>query len=106
MIRTGLNDFPGKYEDPQFVESLFHEGGAGIWYWSNPNLAREELTEAGFEIVAYGGMEGFAGGMAPIINKLAEANPRAYAEVLKAAIYSSELASYRDSTDHLHLVVT
>jgi S-adenosylmethionine-dependent methyltransferase len=106
LIRTGLTDFPEQYENPQFVQSMFHEGGLGIWYWSNPNLARGELTEAGFETVAYGGMEGFAGGMAPIINRLAKEHPRAYNEVLKAAVESTELASYRDSTDHLHWVVT
>lgn len=106
LIRTGLTDFPQHYENPQFVTSMFHEGGLGIWYWSNPDLARAELTEAGFETVAYGGMEGFAGGMAPIIDRLAKEYPRAYNEVLMAAIESTELACYRDSTDHLHLVVT
>jgi S-adenosylmethionine-dependent methyltransferase len=106
LIRTGLTHFPEKYEDPQFVQSMFHEGGVGIWYWSNPDLAKGELTEAGFDTLAYGGMEGFAGGMAAVINKLAAENPRAYEQVLKAAVDSSELAPFRDSTDHLHLVVT
>jgi ubiquinone/menaquinone biosynthesis C-methylase UbiE len=36
LIRTGLTDFPGHYVDPQFVQSMFREGGLGIWYWSNP----------------------------------------------------------------------
>jgi hypothetical protein len=51
-------------------------------------------------------MEGFAGGMASIINRLAQEHPRADDEVLIAAVESSEMTAYRDATDHLHLVVT
>jgi SAM-dependent methyltransferase len=105
LIRTGLTDFPERYESRQFVESLFSEGGLGIWHWSNPNLARDELREAGFKTVAYGGMEGFTAGMAGVIDKLARDNPRAYEKVLNAAIESSEMPQYRDSADHLHFIV-
>jgi ubiquinone/menaquinone biosynthesis C-methylase UbiE len=106
LIRTGITDFPEHYKDPQFVQSMFREGGLGIWYWSNPDLAREELAEAGFQTLGYAGAEGFAGGMQPIINQLAKENPRAYDEVLKAAVESSELARYRDATEHIKFVVT
>jgi ubiquinone/menaquinone biosynthesis C-methylase UbiE len=106
LIRTGVTDFPKRYENPEFVRSMFHEGGLGIWYWSNPDLAREELAEAGFQTIGYAGAEGFAGGMQPIINRLAQENPRAYDEVLKAAVESSELACYRDATEHIKFVVT
>lgn len=106
LIRTGLTDFPERFSDPAFVQGLFHEGGLGIWYWSNPELAQAELAEAGFETVAYGGMEGFAGGLAPIINRLATEHPAAYAAVVQAAVESSELPQFRDATDHLHLIVT
>jgi S-adenosylmethionine-dependent methyltransferase len=106
LIRTGLTDFPEHYKDPQFVQSMFHEGGLGIWYWSNPDLAQAELAEAGFQTIVYAGAEGFAGGMQPIINRLAQENARAYDEVLKAAVESSELARYRDATEHIKFVVT
>src|SRR5262249_7730735 len=106
LLRTGLNDFPEKFADPAFVQSMFHEGGLGIWYWSNPDLMRAELAEAGFSVVAYGGMEGFAAGMANTINRLALETPAAYTEVVKAAIESVELPQYRDATDHLHWIVT
>ncbi len=106
LIRTGITDFPEHYKDPQFVQSMFREGGLGIWYWSNPDLAREELAEAGFQTLGYAGAEGFAGGMQPIINQLAKENSRAYDEVLKAAVESSELARYRDATEHIKFVVT
>jgi ubiquinone/menaquinone biosynthesis C-methylase UbiE len=106
LIRTGLTDFPEHYQDPQFIQSMFREGGLGIWYWSNPDLAQAELAEAGFQTLVYAGAEGFAGGMQPIINRLAQENPRAYDEVLKAAVESSELARYRDATEHTKFVVT
>jgi ubiquinone/menaquinone biosynthesis C-methylase UbiE len=106
VIRTGLSDFPEQYENPKFVKSFFVEGELGIWYWSNLKLIRDEVHEAGFEIVACGGMEGFAGGMARVIDKLAEENPKAYDQVLRAVVESSEMPQYRDSTDHFHAIVT
>jgi ABC-type nitrate/sulfonate/bicarbonate transport system substrate-binding protein len=105
LIRTGITDFPTKYEDPSFVRSMMRDGGLSIWYWSTPVLERAELGSVGFYVVAYGGMEGFAGGMWPLIEKLAQEHPQAYEHVVDAAVESCELPQYRDATDHLTFIL-
>jgi hypothetical protein len=102
LIKTGVTDFPERYTDPAFLQSLLGTGaGLAIWSWSNPELARDEIREAGFEVLTYAGAEGFLAGMAPLVETLARDRPAAYAEAVKIAAESSELPQYRDATDHL-----
>jgi hypothetical protein len=43
--------------------------------------------------------------MGPPVEQLSADNPEAYANVVQVAAETSELPQYRDSTDHLHIVV-
>jgi hypothetical protein len=54
--------------------------------------------------VGYAGVESFAGGMGVLLERLATENPGAYRNIVQIAAETSELAQYKDSTDHLHIV--
>ena len=113
LVRTGMTDFPGWYQDINVLRSMQEEhcfpgrtlSGFTECYWSTPEIAIREVEEAGFKVISYGGAQGFAGGMRPILEQLAQENPAAYANVVQVAAEWCERAPYRDSTEHLHLVV-
>lgn len=113
MLRTGVADLPGWYQDPEKIRSLLHEracsaaelSGFTEAYWSTPPAALREVKAAGFEVLTYAGAEGFCGGMWPMVAALAERNPDAYANVVALAVETSEMPQYRDATDHLLVVV-
>jgi len=113
LIRTGITDFPDWYKDATRLRSLLNDQtfeGQTLsdfteCYWSNPDIAIEEIESAGLKIISYAGVESFASGMYPLVEKLSSENPEAYANVLQVAAETCELKQYRDSTDHLHFVV-
>jgi ubiquinone/menaquinone biosynthesis C-methylase UbiE len=113
LLRTGIADFPRWYRDADTLRSLldahsYSEAQLSRFteaYWSTPPVARREVEAAGLEIVSYAGAEGFCGGMWPMIKELALRDPEAYENVVHFAAETSELAQYRDATDHLHFVV-
>ena len=43
--------------------------------------------------------------MGSLLARLAAENPIAYANVVEVAAETSQLEQYRDTTDHLHIVV-
>jgi ubiquinone/menaquinone biosynthesis C-methylase UbiE len=113
LLRTGVNDFPQRFETPAFPRSLL---GERVWsgnelsgftecYWSTPPLALTEVQQAGFEVVTYIGAEGFASGLGPQLEHLMRDNPAAYNNVVQMGAETSELPQYRDACDHLHIVV-
>jgi SAM-dependent methyltransferase len=112
LLRTGLTDFPGWYRDRATARRLLHPGtysaerltGFTDSYWSTPPDALHEVAAAEFEIITYAGVEGFCGGMWPLVNALAESDKKAFAEVVELAGETCELPQYRDATDHLHIV--
>lgn len=106
LIQTGMADFPEKYEDVAFLRSMLDEGGIGIWYWSNPKRAQEEIEDAGLGIVSYAGAEGCVGGAHKMVGQLAVANPAAYENLVQLAIDTSEISPFRDTGNHLHFVVS
>ena len=57
------------------------------------------------DVISYAGAESFANGMGSLLARLAAENPEAYANVVEVAAETSEMEQYRDSTDHLHIVV-
>jgi S-adenosylmethionine-dependent methyltransferase len=114
ILRTGLSDFPDRYVDLDDVESLLGEktfrGAASLCgftecYWTTPDVALAEVRAAGFELVSYCGAEGFAGGLRPLIERIAAQNPGAFQSIVRLGVRTSELPQYRDATDHLHLVL-
>jgi S-adenosylmethionine-dependent methyltransferase len=113
LLRTGINDFPQRYEILAFLRSLL---GEHVWagnelsgftecYWSTPPTALKELQQAGFEVVTYIGAEGFASGLGPQLEHLMRENSAVYDNIVQLAAETSELPQYRDACDHLHIVV-
>ena len=114
LIKTGIVDFPNQYRDVAVLRSMLGERtftGQSLSsftesYWSTPEVAFSEVRKAGFDIISYAGAESFANGMGPFLERLAADNPEAYANVVEVAAETCELEQYRDSTDHLHIVVS
>lgn len=113
LIKTGIVDFPNQYRDISVLRSMLGErrfAGQSLSkftesYWSTPEVAIGEVKEAGFDIIGYAGAESFANGMGILLEQVAAENPEAYANIVEVAAETCELEQYRDSTDHLHIVV-
>lgn len=112
LIRTGLTDFLARYRNVDALRSMLSEqtfegelSGFTDCYWTTPRAAVAEVEREGFTVLTYAGVEGFAGGMSAIIDRLAKEDPQAYESVLQFAPETSEFPQYRDATDHLHIVV-
>lgn len=113
LIKTGITDFPDWYKDISVLRSMLLEhtftgrslSGFTECYWSTPEAALQEVKESGLEVINYAGVESFAGGMSPLLARLVLDNPEAYENIVEVAVETCELEQYRDSTDHLHIVV-
>lgn len=113
IMKTGIVDLAHWYQDLSTLRSMLTEhtfkgqslSGFTECYWSTPEAALGEVKKVGLEIVSYAGAESFAGGMGPLLEQLATNNAEAYANVVQVAAETCELGQYRDSTDHLHVVV-
>jgi S-adenosylmethionine-dependent methyltransferase len=104
VVRTGITDFPDRYHELTFVRAMLDECDLGIWHLSTPHTALAEIEAAQLEVLSYAGAEGFAGGMKPLLEKLAAEHPEAYENVVQLAVETCRLEQYRDATDHLHIV--
>jgi S-adenosylmethionine-dependent methyltransferase len=112
ILRCGVGDFPERYADLSFTQSLLGEKifrgslpGFTECYWTTPEAALREASEADFELISYCGAEGFAGGMRPMVERIAADQPTAFRNLVRMGAETSELPQYRDATEHLHLVV-
>jgi len=112
ILRAGLGDFPARYRNADFVRSMLGEltftrelEGFTESYWATPESAAAELRAAGFHIVNYIGPEGLAGGMRPLVEKLAAEDSAGYQNLVEIAAETSALRQYRDACEHLHYVV-
>ena len=114
LIKTGIVDFPNQYGDISTLRSMLGERtftGQTLknfpeCYWSTPVVALGEVKKAGFDVVSYAGAESFANGMGSLLEQFLSNNPEAYANVVEVAAETCEMEQYRDSTDHLHIVVS
>jgi S-adenosylmethionine-dependent methyltransferase len=113
LMRTGINDFPSRYEDISFLRSMLEEKtfvGDELKsftesFWSTPELSLAEVEQNGFEVISYAGAESFAGGMALQLENLEKEMRQTYENIIKAAAETCELKQFRDNTDHLQIVV-
>jgi SAM-dependent methyltransferase len=105
LVKTGLHDFPERYEDEDFLDKMLEESALGIWHWSNPPLAKAEIGKAGLRILTYAGVEGFLNGFSSLLLELQANRPSAFANLVALALKTNALPQYRDATDHLHFVV-
>lgn len=113
LIRTGITDFPRRYEKVENLNAMLEENvfppgalsGFTECFWSTPPAAKHELTVAGFDILDYAGAESFASGMGAELANLNKENPEAFQNVVKVAAETSTLPQFRDAADHVHFVV-
>jgi S-adenosylmethionine-dependent methyltransferase len=113
LLKTGISDFPDRFRDMQFLRSMIGDQtfrGKALHnftecYWSTPPAAIAEVQQAGFAVVTYASGEGFAGGLRPLIESLAVERPDVYANVVNMAVETSQLPRYRDTGEHIQIVV-
>lgn len=111
-LRAAPDEFPEVFEDiihfsrylkgdlKFSAEESFTES-----YFTNPEHALQEVEKAGFNIVSYAGAEGFLSGLRTQVINLSMENPKIYENFLKAASQNCELPQYRDTSEHLHIIV-
>ncbi|MBM7613799.1 class I SAM-dependent methyltransferase [Alkaliphilus hydrothermalis] len=110
-IKAGISEFPESYSNIDALykylgeQSLSADVGFTECYFTTPPKALEEVADAGFDIVSYAGVEGFAAGFSNEIIKLYNENPEAYMNIVKASAENCESPQFRDATEHLHIVV-
>jgi ubiquinone/menaquinone biosynthesis C-methylase UbiE len=112
ILRCGVADFPERYGDMDFIRSLLNEksfagslSGFTECHWATPKTALAEIEESGWELLSYAGAEGFAGGMRPMVERVAAERPAVFRNLLQMGAETAELRQYRDATEHLHVVV-
>ena len=112
ILRSGLTEFPKVYTDYErtaaFLSTCVQVGDQEAFTeaaFLTPPHAIGELRAAGFAIESRAGVEGFAAGMLDEVERLAATDPKGYENVLRLVADTSTLPAYRDSTEHLHVVV-
>lgn len=112
ILRSGLIEFPTEYRNEPRIHLLLQtavQAGEQEAFteaaFLTPPQAIAELRAAGFAVDTYAGVEGFAAGMLDEVEKMAAEDPQAYEIVLRLAAETSDHPAYRDSTEHLHVVV-
>jgi len=111
ILRSGLTEFPSEYADYNHVSVLLNDhiqaGEQDAFTeaaFLSPAQALTEVKKAGFDILTYAGVEGFAAGMLTAMEKIAGDDPLAYQNILRLVAATCELPQYRDCTEHLHVV--
>ena len=112
ILRSGLFEFPSCFSDRehirQLLETAVQVGEQQAFTeaaFVTPPQAMAELRTAGFAVEARAGVEGFASGMLEAVARLAKEDPDAYANTLEMVVETCTWPSYRDCTEHLHVVV-
>lgn len=111
ILKAGVTEFSDTFNNIENIYSYLDEQKCGTEesftsvYRSIPEKALKEVKKAGFNILSYAGAEGFLSGIEDRINKLANENELVYKNLVKVAAETCEYKQYRDSTEHLHIVV-
>ena len=112
VLRAGLLEFANLYAEYETVAALlgsYMQVGEQEAFteaaFLTPPQALAELRGAGFAVEARAGVEGFASGTRDAVRKLAEEDPRAYANVRRLVTETCDHPAYRDCTEHLHVIV-
>jgi S-adenosylmethionine-dependent methyltransferase len=112
ILRSGLIEFPTEYRnEPRIhllLETAVQVGEQEAFTeaaFLTPPQAIAELRAAGFAVDTYAGVEGFAAGMLDEVERMAVEDPKAYEIVARLVAETCDHPAYRDSTEHLHVVV-
>lgn len=111
-LKASVSEFPESFKDKDHFQKYL-EGNLKIsseesftdTYFTTPPLALEEASQLGFKIISYAGVESFLSGLNGQMKNLYENMPDVYDNYLEIASECCELPQYRDSTEHLHIVV-
>ncbi len=112
ILRSGLIEFPADYADEPRIRQLLstsvqvgEQRAFTEAAFVTPPHAIAELRAAGFAVDTYAGVEGFAAGMLDEVEKIAAEDPKAYDVVTRLVVETCDHPAFRDSTEHLHVVV-
>lgn len=112
VLKAGFSDFPDRYGDKDYLEQFLgetsFENGIEGWtvtHFTLPKKAISEVKSMGFKIISYAGCESFAGGMVNIVNEIKEKYPKSYKNILDLVVKTCEDEQFRDTTEHIHIVV-
>jgi len=112
ILRTLLSEDSALFRDSnrlrEFeggVDQIGRQGDFTEAHFTTPPLALAEVRNARFEVVSYAAAEGVASGMRESITRIAGSDPEAYANILRAAVEGCEQPQWRDTGEHMHIVV-
>jgi len=112
ILRSGLTEFPKQYSDEPAIRKLLstcvqvgEQEAFTEAAFVTPPQAIAELRAAGFAVDTRAGVEGFAAGMLDAVERIAAEGPAAYEVVVRLVAETCDLPAFRDSTEHLHVVV-
>ena len=111
-LKAAVTEFPLEFDSKNKFEryiygdlSFSEEESFTKTYFTTAEKALKEVEDVGFKIVSYAGAEGFLSGMSTDIKKLANSNKEIYENFINAAVQTCELKQYRDSTEHINIIV-
>ncbi len=112
VLKASVGEFPDSFKDIEHFDryrdgdlKFSPEESFTSTYFTTPPLALDEIRKAGFEIVSYAGAESFLSGLSIQMKNLYLYMPEVYENYLKKAVEFCELPQYRDTTEHLHVIV-
>ena len=110
-LKSGVTEFSEVFSDLQNVYNYLDEqkfdpnSSFTNLYMTTPTNALKEVTEAGFNIISYAGVESFLSGIESRVVELAVEDKNVYNNLLKVASETCEYPQYRDATEHIHIIV-
>lgn len=112
-LKASLREFPETFKDITKFEdyikgdlSFSAEESFTETFFTTPPLALEEVEEAGYKVISYGGAESFIAGLSMRLMNLAIYMPEVYENYVCKAVEYCELPQYRDTTEHLNIIAT
>ncbi|MDD5219430.1 MAG: class I SAM-dependent methyltransferase [Candidatus Bipolaricaulis sp.] len=112
VLRALLAEMPELYADGAYVGRLLstcvqvgEQKAFTEAAFLTPPQAMAEVRAAGFAVDVRAGVEGFAAGMEDEVKRIAAEDPVSYANVVRLVAETCDMPAFRDSTEHLHVVV-
>lgn len=112
VLRSSVSEFPQSFADIVHFDRYLAgdlkfspEESFTTTFFTTPVLALEEPAAAGFDIISYAGAESFLSGLNMQMKKLLQEMPDVYENYLQKAAEFCEEPQYRDTTEHLHIIV-
>lgn len=111
-LKASVSEFPESFKEEKHFQRYLKgdlkftsEESFTTTYFTSPPLALKEVSESGLKTISYAGAESFLSGLNIQMSNLYENMPDVYENYLKIAPEYCELQQYRDSTEHLQIIV-